>query len=245
MFGFLESVAEVAAKLKEPKIANRRCEDVVVDVEKAAVLMWGLDQAAGCPVFRGTFAGHAKFFVRNRAGLLLTYQTVNASEQQARFEEWVKTHGAILHHVTNGFAEGDDRNDLMQELLLAVWRAIPAFRHGAQPSTFIYRVSHNAALTWKRTLRNYRNRVERFQEQPAFDASTPADSPEPALLERLYAEIRKLPPLDRSLMLLSLDGVSYADMAQIHGLSESNVGVRLNRAKQQLAKAMKGAANEL
>ena len=66
LFGFLESVAEVAAKLKEPKIANCRCEAVVVDAEKAAVLMRGLDQAVGCPVFRGTFAGHAKFFVRNR-----------------------------------------------------------------------------------------------------------------------------------------------------------------------------------
>jgi RNA polymerase sigma-70 factor (ECF subfamily) len=65
------------------------------------------------------------------------------------------------------------------------------------------------------------------------------------LLERLYAEIRKLPPLDRSLVLLSLDGVSYADMARIHGLGESNVGVRLNRAKQQLAKALKGAVHEL
>jgi RNA polymerase sigma-70 factor (ECF subfamily) len=88
---------------------------------------------------------------------------LNPSEQHERFEDWVKTHGAILHHVANGFADGDDRNDLMQELLLAVWKAVPAFRNDAQPSTFIYRVSHNAALTWKRTQRNYRNRLERFQ----------------------------------------------------------------------------------
>jgi RNA polymerase sigma-70 factor (ECF subfamily) len=169
---------------------------------------------------------------------------VDVSEQQRRFEAWVKSHGAILHHVAHGFAEGDDRNDLMQELLLAVWKAIPAFRNGAQPSTFIYRVSHNAALTWKRTSRNYRNRLQSFQAQPAVDASAPIQAREPALLERLYAEIRKLPALDRSLLLLSLDGMSYADMAEIHGLGESNVGVRLNRARQQLARAMKGAANE-
>jgi len=156
----------------------------------------------------------------------------------------VNTYGAILHHVTNGFAEGDDRNDLMQELLLAMWKAIPAFRHGAQPSTFVYRVSHNAALTWKRTLRNYRNRLERFQSQPEAEPAAP-DTREPELLELLYAEIRKLPLLDRSLLLLSLDGVAYSDMAQIHGLSESNVGVRLNRAKQQLARSMKGAVHEL
>lgn len=157
----------------------------------------------------------------------------------------MNTHGAILHHVANGFAAGDDRNDLMQELLLAVWKAVPAFRNDAQPSTFIYRVSHNAALTWKRTQRNYRNRIERFQAQPVVESAAPHGTREAALLERLYGEIRKLPPLDRSLVLLSLDGVSYGDMARIHGLGESNVGVRLNRAKRQLARTMKGVADEL
>lgn len=157
----------------------------------------------------------------------------------------MKSHGAILHHVTNGFAEGDDRKDLMQELLLAVWKAIPAFRHGAQPSTFLYRVSHNAALTWKRTQRNYRRKLDELESHAPTGPNNPASESSVALLERLYAEIRKLPPLDRSLVLLSLDGVSYADMAQIHGLSESNVGVRLNRAKHQLARTLKGAADEL
>ncbi len=154
----------------------------------------------------------------------------------------MREHGAILHHVANGFAEGDDRKDLMQELLLAVWKAIPAFRQDAQPSTFIYRVSHNAALTWKRTQRNYRDRLERFQAQPVAGAPA-ADTGEPELLERLYAEIRRLPPVDRSLALLMLDGVSYAGMAEIHGLTESNVGVRLHRLKQKLTDAMKGAVH--
>ncbi len=150
--------------------------------------------------------------------------------------------GAILHHVANGFAEGDDRKDLMQELLLAVWKSIPAFRDDALPSTFIYRVSHNAALTWKRTQRNYRERLERFHAEPAAGVLA-ADPREPELLERLYAEIRRLPPLDRSLALLMLDGVSYAGMAEIHGLTESNVGARLHRLKQKLTDALKGAVH--
>lgn len=157
----------------------------------------------------------------------------------------MRDHGAVLHHVANGFAEGDDRKDLMQELLLAVWKAVPAFRNDARPSTFIYRVSHNTALTWKRTRRNYQRKLHAFESLAPTDAGGHAVDPSAALLEQVYAEIRKLPPLDRSLVLLSLDGVSYSDMAQLHGLSESNVGVRLNRAKQQLARSMKGAANEL
>lgn len=133
----------------------------------------------------------------------------------------------------------------MQELLLAVWKAVPAFRNSSKPSTFIYRVSHNAALTWKRTRRNYLRKVGEFESLASTDLSNPATDPSAALLEKVYVEIRKLPPLDRSLMLLSLDGLSYREMAAIHGLSESNVGVRLNRAKQQLARAVKGVTDEL
>ena len=147
-------------------------------------------------------------------------------------------HIAILYRVVNGFAEGDDRNDLMQEVMLAVWNAIPHFRAQSKPTTFLYRVSHNAALSWLRTRHNYRRRIEQaavFAEIDSQSNHTPSHDPR---LDDLYAAIRGLPELDRSLILLSLDGVSYTDMAAIHGLSESNVGVRLNRIKQRLTKDM-------
>lgn len=166
-------------------------------------------------------------------------------EQQDRFDRWLADHGAILHHVVNGFAWGDDRNDLMQELLLALWKALPAFRDDAKPSTFIYRVAHNAALTWRRTRLNYARKVEEFGAQLPSVPATTAAPPDTALLERIYAEIRRLPALDRSLMLLSLDGVSYREMAEIHGLTESNVGVRLNRAKHTLAQQLKDTRHDL
>jgi RNA polymerase sigma factor (sigma-70 family) len=157
--------------------------------------------------------------------------------QQATFDAWLQEHAAILHHVANGFATGADRHDLMQELMLALWRAIPAFRSAARPSTFIFRVTHNAALTWKRAERNYKRRVDSYQEQqliaPLAGHDIPAETPVDTL-ELLYAAIRTLEPLDRSLVLLQLDGVSYAQIAEIHGLSESNVGVRLNRLKHKL-----------
>jgi len=172
---------------------------------------------------------------------------VTADEQHSRFDAWLGDHAAMLHHVANGFAAGADRHDLMQELLLALWHAVPAFRGASRVSTFIYRVAHNAALTWKRTQRNYPRRVEQF-EALALPAETPAtetSTREQELLELLYVRIRELPPLDRSLILLQLDGVSYAEIAEIHGLSESNVGVRLNRLKQKLSAAMKEVSHEL
>ena len=64
-------------------------------------------------------------------------------------------------------------------------------------------------------------------------------------LELLYRHIRELPPIDRSLILLHLDGVRYAEMADIHGLTESNVGARLTRLKQKLSDSLKEVSHEL
>jgi RNA polymerase sigma factor (sigma-70 family) len=166
---------------------------------------------------------------------------MNSKAQQAIFDDWLREHAAILHHVANGFATGADRHDLMQELMLALWRAVPAFRAASLPSTFIFRVTHNAALTWKRAERSYRRRLDSFQElqaaSPAILEESGGEPPSDAL-ELLYAAIRTLAPLDRSLVLLQLDGAGYAQIAEIHGLSESNVGVRLNRIKHKLTAAL-------
>jgi RNA polymerase sigma factor (sigma-70 family) len=161
---------------------------------------------------------------------------MNRNDQQQCFKRWMTDHIAIIYRVVNGFAEGHDRHDLMQEVMLAVWKAIPSFRGQAQATTFLYRVSHNAALTWRRTQRNYVKRIERAElfDEPLSSEPHATDQ----RLEQLYAAIRRLPEVDRSLILLSLDGLSYHEMSSIHGLSESNVGVRLNRIKQRLTKIL-------
>jgi RNA polymerase sigma-70 factor (ECF subfamily) len=171
---------------------------------------------------------------------------VTKQEQQEHFDRWLREHGAILHHITRGFATGDDCNDLMQELLLAMWKAIPAFRQGSKPSTFLYRVSHNAAMMWQRRRTNYRRRVEKYEALAPPESTAAAGTlSDPQLLDHLYAAIRLLPVLDRSLILLSLDGMSYREMAEIHGLTESNVGAKLTRAKQKLSTSMKQNTHEL
>jgi RNA polymerase sigma-70 factor (ECF subfamily) len=155
---------------------------------------------------------------------------VTKEEQNAVFELWANAHMAILHHAVNAFAQGDDRNDLMQEVLLAVWKSIPSFRGEAQPTTFIYRVSHNTAMTWRR---------KQNQSMPPVDLPGPnRTNPK---LDQLYEVIQTFPPLDRSLLLLSLDEVSYREMAEIHGISESLAGVRLLRARTKLMEQMKEA----
>ncbi|MFN0101931.1 MAG: RNA polymerase sigma factor [Bryobacteraceae bacterium] len=161
---------------------------------------------------------------------------MNQTEQHQRFLLWTTEHRAILHHVVNAFAGLDDRGDLMQEVLLAVWKSLPAFRGDSRPTTFLYRVSHNAAMTWRRTRSNYRRLVERAAIEPPANS---ADPEREERLERLYTRIREFPALDRSLLLLWLDEVSYREMAEIHGIAENLVGVRLTRARGKLIEEMK------
>ncbi len=161
-------------------------------------------------------------------------------DREARFAAWTREHIALLHHVVQAFATGDDRHDLMQEILLALWRAAPAFLGASAPSTFVYRVAHNAALLWHRSERKHRRRIAVASD---IDWMTRPEagrerSDTPSRLDHLYATIRSLPPIDRSLIILSLDGLGYREIAEIHGLSESNVGARLTRLRKRLAELM-------
>jgi len=146
-----------------------------------------------------------------------------------RFQTWMTEHIGVLQRVARGFATGADQHDLLQEMMLAVWRAAPRFRGEAAPSTFIFRIAHNCALTWRRgQARQARRQAEYERLHVAEDAG------EDPLLTRLYEAIRQLEPLDRSLVLLSLEGQGYAEIAALHGLSETNVGARLTRARKKL-----------
>lgn len=153
-------------------------------------------------------------------------------DRGGQFGDWMRAHLGVLHRISRAFAEPADQLDLLQELMIAVWKAQPAFRGQSSPVTFIWKVAHNRALTWRR----------RESGRTARDATTardmavlgPGDEGDAALLDRLYAAIRKLGPLDRSIMLLSLEGAAYRDIAALHGLTETNVGARLTRARRQL-----------
>lgn len=154
------------------------------------------------------------------------------------FVDWLEPHLAALRRISRAFAQPADQHDLLQELMVAVWRAWPRFEDRSAAATFVYRVAHNTALTWKRGEIRRRRRRDAIEAELSLRPDT-GDPIEAALLERLYRGIRTLPPLDRSLILLSLDGVAYGEIARLHGLSETNVGARLTRIRARLSTLVK------
>jgi RNA polymerase sigma-70 factor (ECF subfamily) len=113
-----------------------------------------------------------------------------------------------------------------------VWRSAAHFRGEATATTWIYRVALNTAIAWTRKESKHRDGK---QPVDAVDGAILQASPvaDPRI-EWLYGQIRHLNEIDRSLTLLLLDGFTYKEMAAMLGITESNVGVKINRIKTYL-----------
>ena len=157
-----------------------------------------------------------------------------SGDGDAAFAAWLAPHLPALGRISRAFAQGPDQHDLLQELMVAVWKARPRFEGQSAPATFVWRVAHNAALTWRRGETRRWRRGQAVQAEMAVRDQS-GDDPQAVLLERLYGAIRALPLLDRSLILLSLEGAAYEQIASLHGLTQTNVGARLTRIRARLS----------
>lgn len=158
-------------------------------------------------------------------------------EHHNTFTVWMRDHRGILHKVTRAFAaQPAVRDELRQEILIAVWRSIPGYRDGSKVSSYIYRVALNRAISWVRRERAYQRKLTTFEQEARHHLTPTSEDPR---LELIYTEIRRLNKSDRALILLQLEGFNYDEIAQALGLSLSNVGVRLTRIRHKLAANLK------
>jgi RNA polymerase sigma factor (sigma-70 family) len=164
------------------------------------------------------------------------------SEPQAPVEEryhdlLVRYGGALRRLAAVYFANAADREELFQEIALALWTALPRFRGDASERTWLYRVAHNVAITHKA------RRCRRDREAPLEDLPSNGSGARDARLD-VQALIRRLPTVDCQILSLHLDGLSGSEIAEVTGLTQSNVGVRLMRARQKLAAMLHGARRD-
>lgn len=171
---------------------------------------------------------------------------VGNAAREARFRQSLDEHMGIFLKTARAFTSSDaDRDDLVQEILLSVWQALPGYNGQCKLSTYLYRVAHNRALNWQRARSRYRRKLERFADYPHLTLAGDDGSVRQQQLDWLYAVIRRLPPADRTLLMLQLDQLSLREIADVTGLSESNVGVRIHRIKQWLSAQTNTHSHEL
>lgn len=165
-------------------------------------------------------------------------------DRKSLFMTWLDDHAASVMKVARAYTlTSDECQDLAQEILLQAWRSLPNFERKANPATWFYRVALHTAMNWHR-----KDRPRRSRQRPLLEVQTVAtdgiDSGEQAqqreTVEQLYKAINQLPKAQAALVLLYLDDLSYREMADVLGISESSVGVKLNRAKKTLSDLMNG-----
>ena len=157
------------------------------------------------------------------------------SERDRIFGEWLSGHKGILFKVVHAYAfEHADRQDLFQEIAIQVWRSVAAFRGESSLPTWMYRVALNTAIAWTRKEDRHQRGKEPLDGAESLLTTEFSAKPD-SRLEWLYQQIAQLKEVDRSVALLLLDGFSYKEIAGITGLTENNVGVKINRIKSALA----------
>ncbi len=171
---------------------------------------------------------------------------METATRETLFQQAVEEHMGIFLKTAHGFATGAaDRDDLVQEMLLSAWQALPGYNGACKLSTFLYRIAHNRALNWQRSRSRYHRKLERFSNHPHLALESADAESREQQFNWLYAVIRRLPPLDRTLIMLQLDQLTHREIAEVSGLSESNVAVRIHRIKQWLSTQRPGNNNEL
>jgi RNA polymerase sigma-70 factor (ECF subfamily) len=171
------------------------------------------------------------------------------ANHEATFQSWLEEHRGIFVKVARSFGRGETGvGELQQEMMFQLWLSLPRYAGQAKPSTWIYRVCLNTAMTWRRGEQRRDRRIEPEADlsRLAADAATPAEvAGNRDLLEQLYSALQAMPPSERALVLLMLDGLAYRDIAEVTGMTENHVGVALTRARKHLAGLLKGVTDEL
>ena len=169
-------------------------------------------------------------------------QRRESREHYARwFAALFDTYGAPLARLASSYARArGEQDDLFQEIMIALWRALPAYRGDCSERTYVYRIAHNRAMSYLSRRRPMVGNLDEEGELP-----TPIPTPEQALSRgeeaaRLAAAVACLPVGHRGVVALALDGLDYKEIADVLGISESNVGARLTRARTQLRRLLEG-----
>jgi len=151
-----------------------------------------------------------------------------------KFLELVEQNQDIVHKICGLYAVNvEERKDLGQEIVFQLWKSYKSFKGDSKFTTWMYKVALNTALLNLRRKRS-KVRIERLKEHHGDIPAEAGDQEKHGKINILYEAINQLPKFDRAIVLLHLEQFSYKEIAEVIGISESNVSVRLVRIKKKL-----------
>lgn len=151
-----------------------------------------------------------------------------------RFLELINQHQVIIHKICRLYRDlKEDREDLFQEIVFQLWKSVSTFNSRSQFSTWMYRVALSTAIAV------YRKKKPGIQYHPELPDRAEEQEQENEQHELLLQAIKKLNDGDKALILLYLEDLSYREIAEITGITENNVGVRLKRIRDKIQQLIK------
>ena len=166
-----------------------------------------------------------------------------ADASEPHFHALVAEYSAALSRLARGYeADATRQQDLIQEILVALWSALPSFEGRSSTRTWLYRIAHNVAVS--HVIKRGRDRLARaipIEDDDAIvllarDAAREIEGRD--AVQRLGALVRALRPADAQLIMLYLEGLEHAEIADVTGLSRENVAVKVHRIKAALTRAL-------
>jgi RNA polymerase sigma factor (sigma-70 family) len=146
------------------------------------------------------------------------------------FMQLINENIGIARKVSRAYGfDSEGTEDLFQEMMYQLWKSFPSFARKSKFSTWMYSVCLNTAFTYRRKEGGGRNTISLQEHHDVPEVREGNDR-----VEELYSAITALDPVNRAIVLLYLDDLSYEEIAAVTGLSRSNVSVRLVRIKKEL-----------
>jgi RNA polymerase sigma factor (sigma-70 family) len=149
--------------------------------------------------------------------------------EERQFLKLIDRHQAIIHKICRLYRDiKEDQEDLFQEIVYQLWKSVPTFNNRSAFSTWMYRVALSTAIA------SFRKKKPHIVYTPVLPEVEGVNQETCELQERLLSAIKQLGPADKALILLYLEDLGYKEIAEVTGITENNVGVKLNRIKNKI-----------
>jgi len=165
--------------------------------------------------------------------------------KEEKFNTIVSENGERIRNICRYYnSNAEDQKDMYQEVLVNIWKSLDSFRGDSAMSTWVYRVAVNTSLTFTgKAFRHMKLMVDSDTtnlNSILDDENLKQKLAEEKLLERMQLELNQLSVIDKALISLLLEGLSMKEIAEVIGITEPNVKVKIHRIKSQLKEKLKG-----
>ena len=153
--------------------------------------------------------------------------------QELQFTEYINSHKNLILKVVSVYCyNSDERKDLVQEIVLQLWKSFPKYDSSFKFSTWAYRIALNVSISYVRKTTVREKAIKEYKEFIEVDIAE--NSQENEKLQRLYKVFEVLKPIERAIITLNLEACSNKEIAEIIGISANNVSTRILRIKNKL-----------